>query len=100
MKSEMKEIISIPVVDIYVPPFFTKEDYHRQDYLDKLKASIVEHGQLSPIIVRKDMANSGYSYTLAAGYARYIAINQLELKTIAAVVVASVEEFTMALMGQ
>ena len=82
----MAEIKSIAIADIHVPPRLREVE---EDHALAIQASIVEHGLLNPVTVRRTPAKRGTPYTLVAGAHRFRAIELLDDAEIDAVVVAA-----------
>ncbi len=84
----MTEIKSIAIADIHVPPRLREVE---EDHARAIQASIVEHGLLNPVTVRRTPAKGkGMTpYTLVAGAHRLRAVELLGETEIDAVVVAA-----------
>ncbi len=84
----MTEIKSIAIADIHVPPRLREVE---EDHALAIQASIVEHGLLNPVTVRRTPAKGkGMTpYTLVAGAHRLRAVELLGETEIDAVVVAA-----------
>ena len=74
---------SIPLADILVPERLRTVD---EDHALAIQASIVEHGLLNPVTVRRT-PNGKHGYSLVAGAHRYRAVELLDENEIDAIVV-------------
>ncbi|WP_042464253.1 ParB/RepB/Spo0J family partition protein [Neobacillus dielmonensis] len=71
----------IKVQDLRPNPYQPRKTFH-QEAIDELKASILEHGILQPLVVRKSIKG----YEIVVGERRYRAAKEAKLGTVPAVV--------------
>ncbi|WP_044749258.1 ParB/RepB/Spo0J family partition protein [Bacillus alveayuensis] len=78
---EDETIQEISIKELRPNPYQPRKTF-KQETIDELKASIVQHGILQPLIVRKSIKG----YEIVVGERRYRAAKEAKLKTVPAVV--------------
>jgi len=79
--SEEETIQEISIDEIRPNPYQPRKNF-KDETIDELKQSILEHGILQPLIVRKSVKG----YEIVVGERRYRAAKEANMKTVPAVV--------------